>query len=226
MDYREESFRRRFSSAAQHLSVRADQIVSLKIREDVGSANAYRELVDMLQHEAGIHFSEVNIDLQDRGYMLEDEKTKMLLVEHETGLEILYIAGSIASLLGMIPLVLQGWTAIRRRFPRRRASLDHPVEIRRIDQTGRLREEHLHPRQLSASMTPMGSLVSAVTTAGTLVEKEVGDLVRQIEDLKSRIDVMEKEVRRQRAAAKPKPTKPSAAQPKGKKNSKQPRKKS
>ena len=37
MDYREESFRRKFGSAAQLLNVGPDQIVSLKFREDVGS---------------------------------------------------------------------------------------------------------------------------------------------------------------------------------------------
>jgi hypothetical protein len=147
-------------------------------------------------------------------------------VEHETGLEILYIAGSIASLLGLIPLVLQGWAAIRGRFPRRGASFDYPVEIRQIDQTGRLHEEHLHPRQLSASLMPMGSLVSAITTAGTLVENEMENLVRQMEDLKSRIDVMEKEALRQRTAAKPKPPKSSVVQPRGAKGPKQTRKKS
>jgi hypothetical protein len=81
MDYREESFRRKFSSAAQHLNVHADQIVSLKFRENVGSYGDYRELIDMLQHEAGIHYSEVDGDLQGRGYMLGHGKTKLLL-EH------------------------------------------------------------------------------------------------------------------------------------------------
>jgi hypothetical protein len=166
MDYREESFKRKFSSAAQHLNVGADQIVSLKFRENVGSYDDYRELIDMLQSEAEIHYSEVDGDLQGRGYMLGHGKTKLLLVEHETGLEILYIAGSIASLLGLIPLVLQGWAAIRGRLPRHGASLDYPVEIRQIDQTGRLNEKHLHPHQLSASLMPMGSFFSAIATAG------------------------------------------------------------
>jgi len=37
------------------------------------------------------------------------ERVTLILVEHETGLEILCIAGSIASLIGLVPLVLQGW---------------------------------------------------------------------------------------------------------------------
>jgi hypothetical protein len=226
MDYREESFKRKFSSAAQHLNIGADQIVSLKFRENVGSYSDYRELIDMLQNEAGIHYSEVDGDLQGRGYMLGHGKTKLLLVEHESGLEILYIAGSIASLLGLIPLVLQGWAAIRRRFPGHSASFDYPVEIRQIDQTGRLNEKHLHPHQLSASLMPMGSFFSAITTAGILVENEMENLVRQMKDLQSRIEVMEKEVRRQRAVAKPKPPKSSAVKPRGAKDPKQARKKS
>ncbi len=192
MDYREESFKRKFSSAAQHLNVGADQFVSLKFRENVGSCDDYRVLIDMLQNEAGILYSEVDGDLQGRGYMLGHGKTRLLLVEHETGLEILYIAGSIASLLGLIPLVLQGWAAIRGRLPRHGASLDYPVEIRQIDQTGRLNEKHLHPHQLSASLMPMGSFFSAIATAGILVESEMENLVRQMKDLQSRVEVMEK----------------------------------
>ena len=60
----------KINSAAQHLNVRADQIVSLKFRENVGSYGDYRELVETLHHEAGVHFSEVDGDLQGHGYCL------------------------------------------------------------------------------------------------------------------------------------------------------------
>lgn len=224
MDYREESFRRKFSSAAKHLNVSAEQIVSLKFRENVGSYSDYRELVNMLQHEAGMHFSEVDGDLQGHGYLLGHEKTNLLLVEHETGLEILYIAGSIASLFGLIPLVLQGWAAIRGRFPGRRAQMDGPVEIRRIDNAGRLQEEHLHSHQQSTSLLHIGTFAPTVSLAATLMEDETRSLTRQIAMLSSRIEVLEKKARRRQSANAPESSKSKTDRSKGKPGTKKARK--
>jgi hypothetical protein len=209
MDYREESFRRKFNSAAQHLNVCSDQIVSLKFRENVGSYGDYRELVETLRQEAGVHFSEVDGDLQGHGYVLEHDKTKLLLVEHETGLEILYIAGSIASLFGLIPLVLQGWTAIRGLFPRHRTPTDHAVEIRRIDNVGRLREEHLPNLYMPGSPMQIQASVPALLKAASLLEHENKNLVGQVEALTRRIDALEKKASKEKAKNKPKlPKKP------------------
>ncbi|HUV68317.1 MAG TPA: hypothetical protein VMW15_01560 [Terracidiphilus sp.] len=208
MDYREESFRRKFSSAAQHLNVSSDRVVSMKFRENVGSYDEYRELLDTLQHEAGIHYSEVDGDLQGRGYLVGFGTSKLLLVEHETGLEILYIAGSIASLFSLVPMILQGWAAIRGRFPRRGRLINQPVEIRRIDQAGRLHEEHLHDHQLSAPSLPMGTLAPAFTIAAMIIESDTKNLVRQVEELTRRIDAIEKKALREQVATEPKQTKP------------------
>ena len=35
-------------------------------------------------------------------YVISQDQQKLVIVEHETGLEILYIAGSIASLIGLV----------------------------------------------------------------------------------------------------------------------------
>ena len=93
---------------------------------------------------------------------------KLLAVEHETGLEVLYVAGSVASLFGLIPLVLQGWAAIRGRFPRRHAQFDEPVEVRRIDNAGRLQEEHLHLPKMSASLLHIGTFAPTVSMVSNL----------------------------------------------------------
>jgi len=226
MDYREEAFRRKFNNAAHHLNVSADQIVSLKFRENVGSYGDYRDLLDTLEHEAGIHYSEVDGDLQGRGYIVGLEKAKLLLVEHETGLEVLYIAGSIASLFGLIPLVLQGWAAIRGRFPGRHAKMDGPVEIRRIDNAGRLQEEHLHSQQLSASILHIGTFAPTVSMAATLMEIEIKHLVRQIEELRHRIDAIEKNTQSKQAATGPKSSKSKTDRSKSKTSPKKARKSS
>jgi hypothetical protein len=224
-DYREESFRRKFSSAAQHLNVSSDRIVSLKFRENVGSYNEYRELLDTLQQEAGIHYSEVDGDLQGRGYLVGFGTSKLLLVEHETGLEILYIAGSIASLFSLVPMILQGWAAIRGRFPIRGRLIDPPVEIRRIDHAGRLQEEHLHDPQLSVPLLPMGALAPAVTIAATIMENDTNNLIRQMGELSCRIDAIEKKAQQEQAVTEPKKSKPRRALSKKQGNPKQTRKK-
>ena len=101
------------SAALLSFWMSADKSYPLKFREDVGSNSDYRDLLDTLQHEAGVHYSKVDGDLQGRGYIVGLEKVKLLLVEHETGLEVLYIAGSIASCVRIDPSDPAGWAAIQ-----------------------------------------------------------------------------------------------------------------
>lgn len=194
MDYREESFRQKFAGAAQHLSVRPEQVVSLKLRENVSSYDEYRQLLDVLQHEAGLQCSEIKADLQGRGYLLGDGKNNLIVVEHETGLELLYIAGSVASLIALVPLVLQGWRALRGQFSGRHMMPDQGMEIRRIDDSGRLHEEHVHDRHFGSFMT-IGSILPALATTAGLIETEIRMISRQIQTLNSRVDALEKQRR-------------------------------
>jgi hypothetical protein len=126
---------------------------------------------------------------------LGSDKTKVILVEHETGLEILYIAGSIASLVALVPLILQGWGALRGRFWGRDATMDHPVEIRRVDQAGHVYEEHVHNRQLMGSAMSIGMFVPAFTTAASLIENEIKAVTQQLELLISRVERLEEQIR-------------------------------
>ena len=114
MTYREDAFKTKFADAARCLDVAPDQVISLKLRETVGSYSEYRHLLKTLEHEFGISWQEVDGNFQGTGYIVGDNKYKIIVVEHETGLEILYIAASIASLVGVIPLVLQCWSRMSR----------------------------------------------------------------------------------------------------------------
>jgi hypothetical protein len=198
MNYREQSFTSKFNSAAECLDVKPEQIVSLKFRENVNSYEEYRHLLDSLCQEAGVQCTKLDGDLQGRGYLLGFDKTKVILVEHETGLEILYIAGSIASLIGIIPLILQGWGAMRGRFRGRGAVIDHSVEIRRMDQAGHLHEEHLHDWQPMGSLMSIGTFLPVITTSTNLIENEMKHVVQQLELLTLRIEVLEKQIRRRK----------------------------
>lgn len=215
MDYREESFRRKFRGAAEHLSVNPEQVVSLKLRENVHSSE-YRHLVEILQHEAGLQCSEVQADLQGRGYLLGDGKTKVIVVEHETGLELLYIAGSIASLIGLVPLVLQGWRALRAQLPGRHAMQDHGIEIRRIDSSGHVQEEHVYDRHMG-SFTAIGSILPALSTTAGLIEDEIKVLGQEIQKLVSRVDALEEQHRSARSSSGPRKTISTVTKPRGKK---------
>jgi len=187
MDYREKTFKEKFNCAATHLKVKPEQIVSLKIRENISLHSVYRDLVESLKREAGVHCTDINNGLQGQGYLLGDKKSKIIVVEHETGLEILYIAGSIASILGLIPLVLQAWRSISGHFSRRN-NLDHDIEIRRLDNNGHLREEHIHGMYESS----IGSFSPDISLISNLIENMIKEVLEDVKKLTKRVDAIEK----------------------------------
>lgn len=201
MDYRKEAFTKKFAGAAQHLGVRPEQVVSLKLRENVSSYQEYRDLVQNLENEEGIQCSEIDANLQGRGYLLGDGNTKVIVVEHETGLEVLYIAGSIASLIGLVPLVLQGWHALRGRFFERHAMAVHGVEIRRMNERGELHEDRVHSLGL-ASPASLGLSRRALVTTASLIENEITSITRQLQLVVSRVERLEQQLRMNLRSAK------------------------
>jgi hypothetical protein len=209
MDYREDSFRRKFAVASQILGVPPEQIVSLKLREDVSSYGDYRQLVDSLHHDAGLEWSEIQADLQGRGYLLGDGNVRVIVVEHETGLELLYIAGSIASLIALVPLVLDGWHALRGQYSGRRGVPDRGMEIRRIDDAGCIHEEPVHERFPGPFLAMESALPALATTAG-LIEAELRTLNDQIQRLNARVEALEQQ-RQSSSAPGPKPHSPPEA---------------
>ncbi len=202
MDHRNEAFKRKFDDAARRLGVEADRIVSMKLRENVGSYSEYHELLQVLKQEFGIQWQAIDGDLQGKGYLLSDGTARVLMVEHETGLEILYIAGSIASLIGLVPLLLQGWRGIRGWSVGRHRESVRGVEIRRLDENGRLTEEHIHDIPI---VTGIPNQVLA--SAAKVIENELRQLTQKLRSLAQRVEILEK-----RIAFKTK--KPNSAKPK------------
>ncbi|HBG28616.1 MAG: hypothetical protein A2Y10_12690 [Planctomycetes bacterium GWF2_41_51] len=180
---REKEFKEKFDIAAKHLGVKPEQVISMKRRDTVMSYSQYNDLVQSLEREAGLQYTEIKDGLQGKGYLLTNHKGKIIIVEHETGLEILYIAGSIASLLGLIPLVLQSWRSIRGHFSKRN-DFDNDIEIRRLE-NGHLREEHAH-----RMFEDFGTLSSI----STLLENEIKRLMEDVKNLNSRVDKIEKQL--------------------------------
>ena len=190
MDHRTETFKAKFSDAGRHLGVNPKEVVSLKLRENVSSYDEYRNFFRALEHEAGFQCTPVDGDLQGKGYLLSDGSSRVIVVEHETGLEILYIAGSIASLIGILPLIVQGWRAFRGHHAARRDFDDRGVEIRRIDENGHLTEDHVHERNLFHNSQSTANTFLATSAAKT-IESELRQIKEQINSISRRVDALE-----------------------------------
>jgi hypothetical protein len=98
-------------------------------------------------------FNDLLLEVKNRAkrktavYGLEDsDNNKIILVEHETGLEILYISGSIASLIGLIPIIISTWKHFRSKFNRRNSfyrDADN-IEIRKFNSKNILTENRIN----------------------------------------------------------------------------------
>jgi len=191
MDYRAEAFRKKFNDASRHLGVKPSEIVSLKLRENVNSYAEYREFLHALERETGLQWSDVDGELQGKGYLLSDSSSRVIFVEHESGLEILYIAGSIASLIGLVPLIVQGWRAFRGHRSGRRDFDERGIEIRRLDENGHLVEDHVHD-PISLTSMPFNLNATLATAAAKNIECDLRQLTEQVQSLNCRVGVLEK----------------------------------
>jgi len=192
MDYREEAFKEKFNNAAQHLGVKPQQIISLKFREMLSSYSEYHHILDILQQEGNVSYQKLNDNFQGAGYLVADKSSKIILVEHETGLELLYIAGSIASLVGLIPLIRQCWTGMRNHFGPHHHRNFRDIEIRKLDDNGNLKENHVSEDEMFCSPLPSFLVISATQN----LENEIKALKYEVKTLSERIQKMEKPQRK------------------------------
>jgi hypothetical protein len=148
MDSRTDSFAQRFRSAQTHLKTQGiHKLVSLKYRgrHDV-PGSAYLHLVEDLRREQGLDVAPVDGGFGGQAWLVSDRaQNRAILVEHETGLEILGAIGSVASLIALIPMISSGWTRLRHKLfgpPYDRSDVEG-IEVRRIDLGGKLIEQQL-----------------------------------------------------------------------------------
>ncbi len=189
IDYRKKQFLVKFNTAAKQLNVKPEQIISLKIRETVSSYGDYDLLLETLRTEGRLGPTPINDGLQGKGFMLDDGKNRVIIVEHETGLELLYIAGSIASLVTLVPLVVQCWSWIRDRYGRNRHHDFQCIETRYFDNKGELIEDST--KNMFASMSPIGIFNTSLTKTAEIIDKELQSLREQIHHLSCRMDILE-----------------------------------
>ncbi len=148
MNYRKDPFINKFTSAQLYLKNKAIQnIVSIKYREHCVNHDEYLHLIeDYIKGKLNLNVKSIDGDFQGHAWLVSDNSNnEVILVEHETGLEILCIAGSIASIIGIFPFIISGLRFIKDRFsPHRYHDLERErIEIRKLDSKNILIENHV-----------------------------------------------------------------------------------
>ena len=133
-------FRQKFDECSKLLNSKPNEIVSLKYR-DIRDHSYYVELLNRLNEISGITIDNNGYALNGQAYSISYSGQKIILVEHETGLEILYIAGSVAGIIGLVLQIGSMLIGHRKRPPSNK--FDHgETEIRYFDKKGKFIEDH------------------------------------------------------------------------------------
>ena len=194
MDYRLKQFTEKFDSAKKIFNAKSlREIKSIKFREHCINNSDYSRYVDYVRHNLGVAVSPINMgQFQGNAYQVKDKSNNsIIIVEHETGLEILYIAGSVASLIGLVPLAINAWKMFGRRHgfhDRYHDDLNGEAEIRNIDINGNLVEQKIW------------NVENYINTINFEVYKEtendINEMKKQIAELKAEIKMIKKKQNR------------------------------
>jgi hypothetical protein len=144
--WRQQQFLEKFNAAAAELGASSyHDIESIKFRDSSGSQD-YRDFLDEL---GLLRVREIQGNFQGKAWKLSDnDNNSIILVEHETGLEILYIVGAVASIVGLIPMVVNLWNRMRDHWPPHHGRLGQGrLERRRFDNKNKLIEELAPPME-------------------------------------------------------------------------------
>jgi hypothetical protein len=142
MNSNEIYFRQKFKECGKFINVKPTDLVSLKYRE-MRDHRYYIELLEHLKNIKGLVINDIGNALNGKAYLISYGDQNIVLVEHETGLEILYIAGSIASLIGLV-LQISSMISNRRQHFDSFSSSFEDVEVRYFDNADKFIEERKH----------------------------------------------------------------------------------
>jgi len=197
-NYRDAASMATFINAGKYLDVMPDRIISLKFRDLPMSSSVYREMLRILENETDILSSLIQDDLGRRGRLVSRGDQKIIVVRHETGLEILYIAGSVASIIGIIYTILQSFDVIPSYFNCHRSNHIHRVEIRRMDADGNIIEEQSHGSLITPSLIPDGLTTTLFLVANTL-DNKLKELRLELQSHNERLAAIEQELKAHKA---------------------------
>jgi hypothetical protein len=139
-DLRKKTFLAKFQAATVDLKTASyHDIESLKFR-GLTSSHEYSKLLAEL---GPLKIVAIQGDYQGKAWKLTDaDDNSIIIVEHETGLEILYVAGAVASIVSLVPIIVNTWNRIRDHWPPHRGRFGlGGLERRRFARKDRLIEE-------------------------------------------------------------------------------------
>lgn len=151
MEERDKRFLLKFKAAAFELGCSSHrEIESLKFRGNGYASDAdYRRLLEELK---SLRVTELAGDKPSEDYLgrawkvTDSERNSVIIVEHETGLEILYVAGAVASVASLVPLIVNLWNRLRDRdFPSPWRMSPHRLERRILDEHNHLIDSPFAP---------------------------------------------------------------------------------
>lgn len=146
MDYRAKNFVHKFTNAQKHLGGSPQRIVSFKYRDgSYVDYSDYRRLINELsQSEAVLEVKQIEGKFQGDAWLIKDKnQNSAILVEHESGLEIISTIADIISLLGVFSLINSGWRFIRDRSARFSYDRDVQIEVRTLNSKNQVSEKHV-----------------------------------------------------------------------------------
>jgi hypothetical protein len=142
---RTKDFIEKFESARKLLKAGSiEDIISLKFREHIVNSSDYQDLLAEIRDNSPLVVEPATTgEFQGRGWILKDKSCSVLLVEHETGIEMLTLAGTVCSVLGigLLPIIKFLWHR-RGRHSRRPFYGEGEVEVRTITRDGKLIEQN------------------------------------------------------------------------------------
>jgi hypothetical protein len=180
--WRKKTFLTKFQAAAAELKAASHRDVeSLKFRGSTGSQE-YREL---LAEFGLLKVVEIQGNYQGRAWKLTDaDDNSIIIVEHETGLEILYVVGAIASIVSLVSLVVNVWNRMRDHWPPYRGHLcPGGPERRHFDRKDQLIEEPAPPVE-AIMLHHLLSQHDRLSARISSLETEVSNLKSHIETLR------------------------------------------
>ncbi|QBX63356.1 hypothetical protein [Dehalococcoides mccartyi] len=178
-DWRLNNFLAKFQAAAVELNAISHRDVeSLKFR-DSSSSHDYRDLITEL---GPMGIVEIQGNYQGKAWKITDtDGNSVIIVEHETGLEILYIVGSVASIVSLVPVVVNVWNRMRDHWPPHGGRFGTGgLERRRFGKNGKLIEEPAPPME--------AIMLQNVLNQYDRLSKRISSLEAEVSGLKSRID--------------------------------------
>jgi cell division protein FtsB len=189
-DLREKNFIAKFQVAAAELNAASyHDIESLKFKDSTSSRD-YRDLIIEL---GPMEVVEIQGDYQGKAWKITDaDDNSIIIVEHETGLEILYVVGAVASIVGLVPVIVNTWNNMRDHWlPHRGRFGTGGLERRRFGRNDKLIEEPAPPVE--------AIILQQVLNQYDKLSKRISSLEAEVSGLKSRIDSPTRSVVKKRA---------------------------